>query len=41
MTHRPTLALALLALASLLTNATHAVNAQKRNAPQKKTPEAQ
>ncbi|HEV7892985.1 MAG TPA: PQQ-binding-like beta-propeller repeat protein [Pyrinomonadaceae bacterium] len=46
MTHRPTLALALLALASLLTNATHAVNAQKRNAPQKKsgaqkkTPEA-
>jgi hypothetical protein len=47
MTHRPTLALALLALASLLTSAPHAVNAQKRNAPQKKsgaqkkTPEAQ
>jgi outer membrane protein assembly factor BamB len=46
MTHRPTLALALLALASLLTSAPHAVNAQKRNAPQKKsgaqkkTPEA-
>src|ERR1700754_4123504 len=41
MTHRPTraraLALALLALALLLANAAHAVNAQKRNAPQNKS----
>src|ERR1700749_2362266 len=41
MTHRPTraraLALAVLALALLLANAAHAVNAQKRNAPEKKS----
>ncbi|HVF66756.1 MAG TPA: PQQ-binding-like beta-propeller repeat protein [Pyrinomonadaceae bacterium] len=39
MTHRPTraLAFALLSLALLLTSATHAVKAQKRNAPQKKS----
>src|SRR5215207_10625422 len=40
LTRARALALVMLALASLLTHATHAVTAQKRNTPQKKSSEA-